>query len=40
MFWNAVANCAATRVFLREKELGIWREWTWTQTATAVREIG
>jgi long-chain acyl-CoA synthetase len=39
VFWNAVAQ-RGERVFLREKELGIWREWTWAQTAQAVREIG
>ncbi|MES2994236.1 MAG: AMP-binding protein [Pseudomonadota bacterium] len=39
MFWNAAAQRAGT-VFLRQKKLGIWREWTWAQTAQAVREIG
>jgi long-chain acyl-CoA synthetase len=24
---------------MRQKELGIWRSWTWQQTAEAVREI-
>src|SRR5664279_2201392 len=23
-----------------EKKLGLWREWTWRETASAVREIG
>jgi long-chain acyl-CoA synthetase len=26
-------------VWMRQKELGIWRSWTWNQTAEAVREI-
>jgi long-chain acyl-CoA synthetase len=39
VFWNAVA-LRRDKVFLREKELGIWREWSWMQTAEAVREIG
>jgi long-chain acyl-CoA synthetase len=39
MFWNAAAGRAAL-VFMRQKEFGIWREWTWAQTAQAVREIG
>lgn len=38
VFWNA-ADKRAAQVWLREKELGIWRSWTWDQTATAVREI-
>ena len=25
---------------MRQKELGLWREWTWARTAAAVREIG
>jgi long-chain acyl-CoA synthetase len=39
MFWNAAAQRAG-RVLMREKKLGIWREWTWTRAAEAVREIG
>jgi long-chain acyl-CoA synthetase len=39
MFWNGAAERAG-QVFLRQKELGLWREWTWAQTASAVREIG
>jgi long-chain acyl-CoA synthetase len=39
VFWNA-ATLRGGRVFMRQKEMGIWREWTWSQTATAVREIG
>jgi long-chain acyl-CoA synthetase len=38
MFWNAVAK-RADRVWLRQKELGIWRSWTWNQTGQNVREI-
>jgi len=39
VFWNAAA-ARADRVFMRQKELGLWREWTWARTAAAVREIG
>ncbi len=39
VFWNA-AERRADRVFMRQKELGLWREWTWARTAAAVREIG
>ena len=39
IFWNAVA-ARGPQVWLRQKELGIWRSWTWDQTAQAVREIG
>ncbi len=39
VFWNAAAQRSG-RVFMREKSMGIWREWTWAQTAEAVREIG
>src|SRR3989344_1389610 len=38
MFWNAVAE-RGPRVWMRQKELGIWKSWTWDQTAEAVREI-
>ena len=38
MFWNAVTE-RGPKVWLREKHMGIWRSWTWTQTAEAVREI-
>ena len=38
MFWNAVAQ-RGPDVWLRQKHLGIWRSWTWAQTAVAVREI-
>jgi long-chain acyl-CoA synthetase len=39
MFWNA-ASQRAPNVFMRQKKLGLWRAWTWEQTAQAVREIG
>lgn len=38
MFWNAVAQ-RGPRTWMRQKELGIWRAWSWTQTGDAVREI-
>ena len=38
MYWNAVRE-RGERVWLRQKELGIWKSWTWAQTAEAVREI-
>src|SRR5258706_7386901 len=38
MFWSAVAQ-RGDRVWLREKELGIWRSWSWNRAAGAVREI-
>jgi long-chain acyl-CoA synthetase len=38
LFWNAVA-LRGPRVWLRQKHLGLWRSWTWDQTAEAVREI-
>ena len=38
MFWNAVAR-RGDAVWLREKDLGIWRSWTWRQVGAAVEEI-
>ncbi|MCO5109499.1 MAG: long-chain fatty acid--CoA ligase [Burkholderiaceae bacterium] len=38
MFWNAVA-LRGDQVWMRQKELGIWRSWSWQQTGDAVREI-
>ena len=38
-FWNAAAQRAG-QVFMRQKEFGLWRQWSWAQTAQAVREIG
>ncbi|MDQ8002855.1 MAG: long-chain fatty acid--CoA ligase [Bordetella sp.] len=38
VFWNAVER-RNDAVWMRQKELGIWRTWTWRQTAEAVQEI-
>ena len=38
LFWNAVTQRGPT-VWMRQKHLGLWRSWTWNQTAQAVREI-
>ena len=38
LFWNAVHE-RGPQVWMRQKDLGIWRSWTWTQTAQAVREM-
>jgi long-chain acyl-CoA synthetase len=38
MFWNGVA-ARGPNIWMRQKDFGIWRAWTWDQTATAVREI-
>jgi len=38
MFWNGVDK-RGQQVWMRQKELGIWRAWTWQQAAEAVREI-
>ncbi|MCF8168125.1 MAG: long-chain fatty acid--CoA ligase [Rhodoferax sp.] len=38
MFWNAVKQ-RGPQVWMRQKHLGLWRSWTWDQTAVAVREI-
>jgi long-chain acyl-CoA synthetase len=38
MFWNAVDK-RGTNVWMRQKELGIWRAWSWAKTGNAVREI-
>ncbi|WP_431274144.1 AMP-dependent synthetase/ligase [Variovorax ureilyticus] len=38
MFWNA-ARMRADRVWMRQKELGIWKSWTRRQTAEAVAEV-
>ncbi len=39
IFWNAVGQ-RGPAIWLRQKEFGIWRSWTWTQVGQAVREIG
>jgi long-chain acyl-CoA synthetase len=38
IFWNAVA-ARGSQVWMRQKDFGIWRSWSWTQTGEAVREI-
>jgi len=38
VFWSGVAK-RGDSVWLREKQLGIWRSWSWNQVALAVREI-
>jgi long-chain acyl-CoA synthetase len=37
-FWNAVEQ-RSHKTWMRQKKLGIWRSWTWTQTGDAVREV-
>ncbi|MDZ4280967.1 MAG: long-chain fatty acid--CoA ligase [Hydrogenophaga sp.] len=39
MFWNAV-KARGPNVWMRQKDFGIWRSWTWNQTAEAVGEMG
>ena len=38
MFWNAVAQ-RQDKVWLRQKELGIWRSWSWNDAAVTVKEL-
>lgn len=38
IFWNGVAE-RGPRALMREKALGLWRSWSWTQCGEAVREI-
>jgi long-chain acyl-CoA synthetase len=38
LFWNAVA-ARGDAVWMREKELGLWRSWSWRETGQAVREV-
>jgi long-chain acyl-CoA synthetase len=38
LFWNAVEQ-RGPNIWMRQKHLGLWRSWTWNQTAEAVREI-
>ncbi len=38
LFWNGVQQ-RGDQVWLRQKELGIWRSWTWREVGVAVREI-
>ncbi|MDO9435063.1 long-chain fatty acid--CoA ligase [Hydrogenophaga sp.] len=38
LFWNGVRE-RGPNVWMRQKEFGLWRAWTWDQTGEAVREI-
>lgn len=38
MFWNAVAK-RGDATLMRQKDLGIWRGWSWNQVGTVVREL-
>src|SRR3954468_2416175 len=38
LFWNAVKQ-RGPKTWLRQKEFGLWRGWTWTQVGEAVQEI-
>ena len=38
LFWNGVKK-RGPQVWMRQKHLGVWRSWTWDQTACAVDEI-
>ncbi len=38
LFRNAV-RARGEAVFMREKELGLWRSWSWNETGRAVREV-
>ncbi len=38
VFWNAV-RLRGEKVWLREKDLGIWRSWSWNRTGEAVRDV-
>src|SRR5262245_2910430 len=38
LFWNGVAQ-RSDKVWMRQKDLGIWRSWTWAKTGEAVREV-
>jgi long-chain acyl-CoA synthetase len=38
LFWNAVRE-RGPNIWMRQKDFGIWRSWTWNQTGEAVREI-
>ena len=38
MFWHGVA-LRGPNIWMRQKEMGIWKSWTWDQTGNAVREI-
>jgi long-chain acyl-CoA synthetase len=36
---NQAVSARGDAVWLREKELGVWRAWTWRQAGAAVREV-
>jgi long-chain acyl-CoA synthetase len=38
LFWNGVKE-RGPNIWMRQKDFGIWRSWTWNQTGEAVREI-
>ena len=38
LFTNAV-RARGDEIFMREKELGLWRSWSWNETGRAVREV-
>ncbi|MDM7950816.1 long-chain fatty acid--CoA ligase [Hydrogenophaga sp.] len=38
LFWNGV-KARGPQVWMRQKDYGIWRSWSWDQTGEAVREI-
>jgi long-chain acyl-CoA synthetase len=38
LFWNGV-KARGPNIWMRQKDYGIWRSWTWNQTGEAVREI-
>ncbi len=38
VFWNAVRQ-RGEQVWMREKDLGIWRSWSWNRVGEAVREV-
>ena len=38
LFRNAARQRGA-RIFMRQKQFGLWRAWRWADTETAVREI-
>jgi len=39
VFWNAVAK-RGPQIWLRQKQLGLWRSWSWDEAALAINEIG
>jgi len=39
LFWNAVEQ-RADKVWLRQKELGVWRSWTWRECSDWVQALG